>query len=173
MVTDRRATLFEQKAARRLLGHVFREARERLPFEVEGIVLLPDHLHAMWTLPSGDKAYSRRWGWIKKEFTTRWLDAGGEEQPVSAGRACEGRRGVWQPKFWEHTIRDETDFDRHMNYIHFNPVKHGYVTRPIDWPWSSLHRWVQAGVYDPEWGCGAVSGDPAFTFEEIQDTVGE
>ena len=173
LVTDQRARFLSLPLARGLLSGVFREARARWPFEIPGLVLLPDHIHAMWTLPEGDDAYPRRWGWIKKEFTKRWLANGGEEQPISAGRTRDGRRGVWQPKFWEHTIRDETDFDHHMNYIHFNPVKHGYVPRPVDWEWSSFHRWVRAGVYDPLWGSGDVEQHPELKFDSIADSVGE
>jgi putative transposase len=173
VVTDQRAAFLCQPLARCLLSKVFHEAQERWPFEMPGFVLLPDHLHTIWTLPEGDIAYSRRWGWIKKEFTKRWLAAGGEEQIVTPGRTRDGRRGVWQPKFWEHTIRDETDFEHHINYIHFNPVKHCHVTRPIDWDWSSFHRWVRAGVYDSLWGTGDVEQCPDLNFDSIQDSVGE
>jgi REP element-mobilizing transposase RayT len=130
--------------------------------------LLPDHLHAIFALPSGDTDYSARIGWIKKEFTSRWLNSGGTETLISKGRKSERRRGVWQPRFWEHTIRDEEDFDRHFDYIHSNPVKHGYASAPRDWQWSSFHRWVAAGVYDEMWGAGS-----NLTFAEISDSVGE
>ncbi len=116
------------------------------------MVLLPDHLHTIWTLPEGDARYPARWGWIKKEFTARWLRAGGAEQTVTAGRHRDGRRGVLQPKYWEHTLRDEDDFERHLEYIHFNPVHHGLVRRPGDWPYSSFHRWVRRGAYPADWG---------------------
>jgi putative transposase len=141
------------------------------PFTVNAIVLLPDHLHAMWTLPPGDTAYPARWGWIKKEFSREWLTLGGRELPVSHASAQEGRRGVWQPRYWEHTLEDEDDFEHHFDYIHFNPVKHGYVTHPAAWRWSSFHRWANAGVYSHRWG------DPGFgfqpTFENLNDRVGE
>ncbi|HEX8203955.1 MAG TPA: transposase, partial [Isosphaeraceae bacterium] len=118
VVTDHRAPFLCQELARRILGTVLRECRERWPFQIEAIVLLPEHLHTILTLPVGDARYSTRWGWIKKEFTSRWLAAGCVEQPRTEGRRRDGRRGVLQPKFWEHTLRDERDFERHFDYIH-------------------------------------------------------
>ena len=97
------------------------------------MVLLPDHLHAIWTLPTGESNYPLRWAWIKKEFTKGWLAAGGAEQPVSASKIRNGRRGIWQRRFWEHTISDEADFEAHVEYVHFNAVRHGLVDCPHDW----------------------------------------
>ena len=156
LVVERRRPLFADGSARENLGRILRECRTRWPLTTDAIVLLPDHLHAMWTLPPGDVEYSTRWAWAKKEFTKWWLDRGGSESHVTTGRESAGYRGVWQPRFWEHTIRDETDFENHMDYIHFNPVKHGYVGRPQDWPWSSFRRWVDVGEYDLNWGTGEV-----------------
>ena len=158
VVTHDRAPILRDKAALNTLGDCFRESQQQTPFDVNAIVVLPDHLHAIWTLPRGDDDYSARWGWIKKEFTKRWLAAGGTERAVSAARHSEGRRGVWQPRFNEHTIEDEDDFERHFDYVHYNPVKHGLVRCPHEWRPTSFHRWVRAGVYDREWGCGASQG---------------
>jgi putative transposase len=152
VVTCGRAKLFASDAARELLGKVYRECARAWPFETPAIVLLPDHLHAIWTLPPGDANYSARWSWIKKKFTRRWLAAGGTEHHTTTGTRREQRRGIWQRRYWEHTIEDEDDFERHFDYIHFNPVKHGYVGGPYAWRWSSFHRWVKAGVYDRCWG---------------------
>ncbi len=152
VVTERRATVFAGAEARRLLGSVFRRCLLRQPVRVVAIVLLPDHLHCLWALPSGDSAYSARWRWLKGEFTRRWLALGGVEQPRRDSRAMERRRGVWQRRFWEHTIRDETDLERHADYIHYNPVWHKLAATPQDWPWSSFHRWVQLGHYSADWG---------------------
>lgn len=152
VVVQDRVPLFADETARRLLGERIRECRDMWPFNVTAIVLLPDHLHAIWTLPPGDDRYSARWSWIKKEFTRTWLAAGGREQPVSQARADEHRRGVWQPRFWEHTIETDEDFERHFDYVHYNPVKHGHASVPAEWPWSSFHRWVAAGVYPENWG---------------------
>ena len=170
LVTDRRRPLFRRATARKLLGDALRRCRLRWPFELTAIVLLPEHLHTIWTLPPDDDGFARRWGWLKKEFTKAWLSVGGSEQAVSAGRQREGRRGVWQPRFWEHTIQDEEDFARHFDYIHFNPVKHGLASTPPEWPWSSFHRWVRQGVYPPNWACGT---DPPSHLGGMDDTVGE
>ncbi|HVU90550.1 MAG TPA: transposase, partial [Pirellulales bacterium] len=112
---------------------------------------LPDHFHTLWTLPASDASYSRRLGWIKKEFTKSWLAQGGDEMPITASRRNRGGHGVWQRRFWEHAVRDEEDFARLLDYIHFNPVKHGLVRSPKDWQYSSFHRWVRLGVYGQEW----------------------
>ncbi|HEX6986388.1 MAG TPA: transposase, partial [Planctomycetaceae bacterium] len=146
-----------------------RRCQDRWPFAIEAIVLLPDHLHAICSLPRGDDDYPTRIAWLKKEFTKTWLALGGEERFQSIGRRNDGRRGVWQPKFWEHTIEDEKDFHGHFDYIHWNPVKHGYARCPRDWPWSSFHRWVKRGVYPRDWGCGAAP--PGLTGYE--ETTGE
>jgi putative transposase len=130
-----------------LLRQAFRYVRRRHPFDIEAIVVLPDHLHAIWTLPEGDADFALRWRLIKSMFS-RGLPAG---ERRSASRAEKGERGIWQRRYWEHTLRDEEDFARHADYIHFNPVKHGYVSRVPDWPYSSFHRMVRFGVYPLDW----------------------
>ena len=122
------------------------------PFKIDAMVVLPDHLHAIWTLPDEDHDFSLRWRQIKSGFS-RALD---KEERVSQSRASKQERGIWQRRFWEHVIRDETDFERHVDYIHYNPVKHGYVQRAMDWPHSSFHRYVQQGILPLGWagaGC--------------------
>lgn len=153
VVTYRRRRLFHDEANRQLLGDVIRECQQQWPFEIDAIVLLPDHLHAIWTLPAGDHNYSARWSVIKKTFTTRFLAAGGQDAEVSAGKQDEHRRGIWQRRFWEHAIEDEDDYQTHFDYIHYNPVKHNLAECPADWKWSSFHRWVKAGVYPKDWAC--------------------
>lgn len=172
LVTNRRKPLFSDVLARSLLGTCLRECQVKWPFEINAMVLLPDHLHAIWTLPAGDDQYSTRWSWTKKEFTKRWLARGATESRISAGRQRERRRGIWQPRFWEHTIEDEDDFERHFDYIHYNPVKHGYVRCPHEWPHSSFHRWVKAGVYPWHWACWD-DAKRQLEFPEIEDSVGE
>ena len=172
MVVDQRRHLFADESAARLLGDVMRRSQQRWPFQTNAMVLLPDHLHAMWTLPPGDSDFSCRWAWIKKEFSKRWLAAGGRDHGVSAGRLRERRRGIWQPRFWEHALEDEDEFERHFDYIHFNPVKHGHVRCPHEWPYSSFHRWVKQGVYDHHWGC-MIADKPPLDFADIDETVGE
>ncbi len=109
------------------------------PFVIDAMVVMPDHLHCLWTLPENDGDFSTRWGLIKAGFS-RQLAA---TERVSISRKSKGERGVWQRRFWEHLIRDELDFERHVDYIHYNPVKHGYVTRPVDWQFSSIHRYIK------------------------------
>jgi putative transposase len=159
LVAHSRAPIFADPTARTILGDKFRECQRKWPFEINAIVLLPEHLHAIWTLPSGDA-----------EFTKGWLDLGGAEQAISLARQERRDHGVWQPRFWEHTIADEHDFDRHFDYVHYNPVKHGLVRSPSEWRESSFHRWVRAGVYDPEWGA-AVHGP--LLFDDLDETAME
>ena len=150
----------------RLLGKVFREMKQRWPVEINALVLLPDHFHTIWSLPSGDAEYPTRWAWLKKEFTKRFLAQGGREQNRSQSRRRNRRRGVWQRRYWEHTIEDEEDFDAHFDYVHWNPVKHEYVRCPRDWPYSSFHRWVKKDVYPPNWGCGEIAPEKVATILE-------
>ena len=170
VVAHSRAPIFQRDTARELLGVKLRECQSEWPFEINAIVLLPEHLHSIWTLPAGDSKYPMRWAWIKKEFTKEWLAAGGTEQHVSEARVRRGDRGVWQVRFWEHVIRDEHDFERHFDYVHYNPVKHGHVACPNDWPHSSFHRWVDAGVYEREWGC---SNSAPLQFDDLEQTAME
>jgi putative transposase len=156
VVTYQRQRLFAQSGARTILGNVIRDQINKRPFKVDAIVLLPDHLHTIWTLPSGDDKYSIRWGDIKAEFTRQWLAIGGLEHSVLPGQEREGRRGVWQSRFIEHTLQDERDFCAHVDYIHYNPTKHGHAKCPKDWPWSSFHRYVAAGDYELDWGCSSL-----------------
>jgi putative transposase len=155
-LADRRSRLLTGNIA--LLRAAFRYARGRHPFAVDAIVVLPDHLHAMWTLPEGDCDFALRWRLIKSTFS-RGLPAG---EQVSPSRARKGERGIWQRRYWEHTLRDEGDVARHADYIHYNPVKHGYVRRVRDWPYSSFHRMVRLGIYPEDWAGDAAGDEPAF-----------
>lgn len=123
-----------------------------MPFEIPAIVLLPDHLHALWTLPPEDADYSVRWGMIKSRFTLYHRMAGGAEGRRTRSHVAHRGRAVWQHRFWEHTVRDEDDFKRCLDYIHWNPVKHGLVSRVKEYRWSSFRRWVGLGEYDEDWG---------------------
>ena len=100
--------------------------------------------------------------------------AGGVEAVVSNGQKRKGLRGYWQPRFWEHTIRDENDFGRHLDYIHYNPVKHELARCAHAWPFSSFHRWVERGVYDAEWCCACSRGPQRRPdFSDIERSIGE
>jgi len=131
--------------------------RRKYPFEIDAFVVLPDHLHAIWTLPSGDADFSIRWRLIKSAFV-RSLPA---QEPCGIVRLARRERGIWQRRFWEHMIRNEADYARHVEYCYINPVKHGLVTRVSDWPHSSFHRDVERGLFPLDWA-GDVSADGAF-----------
>jgi len=121
--------------------------KQRHPFEIRAWVVLPDHLHAIWTLPAGDADFSTRWALIKAGFS-RHIERG---EWIGASRRAKGERGLWQKRFWEHQIRDETDLQRHVDYVHFNPVKHGHAARATDWPFSSIHRSIRTGDLAEDW----------------------
>lgn len=151
VVAYRRRRLFSEPLARRLLREVMAETRRLRPFDMFACVLLPDHLHCLWTLLDGDNNFPARWADIKRRFTQRYLKAGGEPLPVTHNRSRHRERGVWQPRYWEHRIRDEQDWYRHRDYIHLNPVKHNYADTPQNWAWSSIHRHIEQGWLDPDW----------------------
>ncbi|WP_414551266.1 REP-associated tyrosine transposase [Anabaena sp. CCY 0017] len=148
---NRRQFLCEQENIF-LLRKVFREVIQRHSFTVDAIVILPNHLHCIWTLPPGDDDFSRRWRLIKSNFTR--LCHPRYKGKISASRQLKKEQAVWQRRFWEHQIRDEFDFKQHVDYIHYNPVRHGYVTTPKDWQYSSFHRYVTQGLYTIDWGAG-------------------
>jgi putative transposase len=157
LVTHRRRPILTTPLGRRCLHGVLAAQRERTPFELVATVLLPDHLHAVWTLPAGDSDYSQRWRRIKERFTRSYLAGGGIELEVSDDRARHQERGVWQPRFWEHTVRDEDDFEACLAYVHYNPVKHGLAAGPAEYPWSTFGKFVERGWYEPTWGTGEVA----------------
>ena len=144
-LADRRARVLTDHVD--LLRSVFRRVQGERPFKIVAMVVLPDHLHAIWTLPAGDADYSGRWRAIKAGFT-RDLVAGG----MPLVRHDKGEYDLWQRRFWEHTVRDESDLAAHVEYIHFNPVKHGLVKQVRDWPWSSFHQYVRRGWLAEDWG---------------------
>jgi putative transposase len=141
------------RSAATLVEHVdplrdaFRATRRRRPFTIDAIVVLPEHLHAAWTLPEGDTDYSGRWRAIKACFVHS-LRTGGAD----IGFNAKGEADIWQRRFWEHQIRDEDDLARHVDYIDINPVKHRWVDRAAAWPHSSIHRYIRRGWLAPDWG---------------------
>jgi len=151
-VTYERRPILVSDLGRQCLREAIEEVRGCHPFEMVATVLIPDHWHSVWTLPRGDDQYPLRWRRIKEEFTKRWISSGGNEQIQSASRRKHRMRGIWQKRYWEHTVRDEDDLERCVNYIHWNPRKHKLVARVRDWPWSSFHRFVAEGQYDIDWG---------------------
>ena len=147
VVTHRRRPFLADDLARACLRAAWRRVRQDRPFEVVAFCLLPDHLHCVWRLPEGDGDFSQRWMLIKKGFTRQYLRAGGCESRQSVSRQKKRERGIWQRRFWEHQIRNEEDLQRHVDYIHCNPVKHGLVGVVEDWPWSTYHKFVRDGYY--------------------------
>jgi putative transposase len=130
------------------LRTAFRYVKERRPFQINAVVIMPDHLHCMWTLPPGDADFSTRWNLLKGHFS-RAIDKG---ERISQSRSKRRERGLWQRRFWVHLITDQHDFNQHVDYIHWNPVKHGWVRRVVDWPHSSFHQFVAQGFYTTAWG---------------------
>ena len=156
LVTHERRPMLTTELGRQVLREAIQSEQAHSSIELVASVLLPDHLHMIWTLPNGDDDYPRRWQRIKSEFSRQYLRRGGTEVEVSDGRKKKGDRGIWQARYWEHTIRDSDDFDRCLDYIHWNPVKHGYVSTPSQYPWSTFQTFVDLGVYDINWGTGRV-----------------
>jgi putative transposase len=166
VVTFGRRPFLISALAREALRTAFDHVRARMPFQTEAICLLPDHLHCLWTLPPNDAQYPKRWRTIKETFTKRYLAGGGRDGPRNASRRRTGEAAVWQRRFWEHRIRDERDFRRHLDYIHFNPVKHGHVAKAEDWPHSTFHRYVRLGWYEADWGSLEPDDLKGFSCEE-------
>jgi putative transposase len=157
VLADRSSRLLIEEIER--LRRAYRTVQERQPFETVAICVLPDHIHTVWALPEHDQDFAGRWALIKGGFS-RGLDP----HPRSKSKALKREKGIWQRLYWEHAIRNDIDLERHVNYIHFNPVKHGRVARVADWPHSSFHRFVERGLLPCDWG-----GD----FKDIAGSFGE
>jgi len=154
VVTERRRPLLREAATVGVLREAFRVVKARRPFQIDAVVVLPDHLHCIWSLPPGDTDYPTRWRLIKTWFTKHCDPAlRGALDPARVRRA---EQALWQHRYWEHQLQDAEDVARHVEYIHYNPVKHGYVCSPWDWPFSSFRRYVAAGLYAPDWGRGVM-----------------
>ena len=152
VVTHRRQPILTSELGREKLRAAFDATREKLPFSIVAMVLLPNHLHTVWTLPSGDFDYSSRWQSIKSYFSHHYIAVNGREADLTPSRITRRERAVWQRRFWEHLCRDEDDLKRCVDYIHWNPVKHKLAARAGDYPWSSFHRYVRMGEYPVDWG---------------------
>ena len=158
VVTHKRVKIFNRSDNVELLRQAFGKVIKRHPFKIEAFVLLPDHLHCIWTLPQGDADFSTRWRLIKSYFSRHigfvgWVE---ERNPTkkTTSRSKKNEKSIWQRRFWEHLIRNHEDLRRHVEYIHYNPVKHGLTEAPGDWDYSSFHRYVYKGMYDIKWGAG-------------------
>ena len=137
------------------LRQAFAEVRQRHPFEIIAVCILPDHLHLLIELPENDSNYPTRLRLIKAKFS----QALPKTEAVSLSRQSKNERGIWQRRYWEHTIRDERDLNAHIDYIHINPVKHNHAVRVADWPYSSFHRYVKQGFLPADWAGGEHEGD--------------
>jgi putative transposase len=151
VVTFQRQRFLTDPQCLPILRESIAEARQRLPFTVDAWVLLPDHMHCIWTLPPEEADFSKRWGLIKAIFSKRITPFHHKERLQTASRTKNRETTIRQRRFWEHLIRDEVDFQRQVDYIHYNPVKHGLVDKVKDWPYSTFHRYVKAGVYPANW----------------------
>ena len=157
-LTDRSSNLLVKQIER--LRRAYAETEKQLPFETIAICILPDHIHALWQLPNGDADYAARWSRFKSSFS-RGIPAA---EKRSTSKIVKREKGIWQRRYWEHAIRDDADLERHVNYIHYNPVKHRLVTRVADWPFSTFHRYVAQGILPDDW-----AGD----ITELSDGFGE
>ena len=147
VVTFRRRKILVSDLSRACLRSAFDVVRGKRPFDSIAMCLLPDHLHCVWKLPECDSDFSTRWNTAKSLFTKMYLNSGGRGGQRNVSRMRTGEAAVWQRRFWEHRIRDENDLQRHIDYIHYNPVKHELVVRVEDWPWSTYRKFVQNGFY--------------------------
>ncbi|NOX08987.1 MAG: transposase [Gammaproteobacteria bacterium] len=152
VVTHKRRRFLAQPNHIMIGRSVVRDVKQRYPFAIDACVILPDHIHFIWTMPDGDVNYSRRIGLIKAACSRAFIACGLDMPAVNFSRKSRNEHAVWQRRFWEHRIRDERDYRHCMDYLHYNPVKHGLVCSVNEWPYSSFHRWVKAGVYSMDWG---------------------
>lgn len=155
VVTSKRLPLFSNDIAVSLLREAIQAEMARRPFRIDAMVILPDHIHTLWTLPFDDSDYSIRWRNIKRSFTYMV-----KQSALTDPFNQKSKQVFWQRRFWEHRIRDEADFNHHVTYIHYNPVKHGLVLNPIDWKYSSIHRHIKLGILEPNWGAGNIVSIP-------------
>jgi putative transposase len=151
VVTNGRKPYLTNDDVRKALREGIELTREQHPFIIDAWVLLPDHLHCIWTLPEGDSNFSIRWAKIKQSVSNSCASLYVDPSTLNSSQKNRGESGFWQRRFWEHLIRDELDYERHVDYIHWNPVKHGHVDRCVDWPHSTFHRYVARGIYPEDW----------------------
>ena len=137
-------------AIRNALHHGVKDTQQQMPFTIDAWVLMPDHMHCILTLPPMDDDYSKRWGLIKSQVSESCPQFTNQDHLTNSQKKRH-ESTLWQRRFWEHQIRDQTDFNHHMDYIHYNPVKHGLCQQPNQWMWSTLHRYIKNGVYPPNW----------------------
>lgn len=162
VVTYRRQPFLCDDDMRLALRHAIEKVRANYPFTIDAWVLLPDHLHTIWTLPANDANFPLRWQLIKRDVSRTCGSSLYNPEWMSASKTKHRESTLWQRRYWEHQIRDEADYARHMDYLYFNPVKHGLVSQVKDWPYSTFHRDVKAGIYAESWGSGLALEDGQF-----------
>ena len=148
VVTQKRRPIFAEEKSTQMLRSAFKVVMDKNPFQVESIVVLPDHIHCIWTLPKDDHDFSERWKGIKYRFSLNYKSSFAPSDSMKKKK----EKGLWQRRFWEHLIRDQDDFNRHIDYIHYNPVKHKLARKALDWPHSSFKRFMMKGIYEKNWG---------------------
>jgi putative transposase len=153
VVTYKRFPIFREEPAINLLRQCFQTTMRTHPFRMDAIVVLPDHLHTIWTLPENDSDFSIRWKRIKGTFSRNYN--GHSNKIISESMCRKNEKGIWQRRFWEHAVRDQADFNRLCDYIHYNPVKHGFSSSPLEWKYSSFRKQVETGQYPKDWGQSA------------------
>ncbi|MDD1416008.1 transposase [Dolichospermum sp. ST_con] len=174
LVTYQRYPIFSKPENVSLFRHAVANIRSEMPFEILGAVVLPDHIHFIWTLPNDDQNYSKRVGKIKVLFTKSLGENLDLPENLSKSRRKHRESNIWQRRFWDHHIRNELDFQRHLDYIHFNPVKHGFVSCPHFWQYSSFDKWVSQDIYTHDWGCNCHGKEVKVPdFQDIAEMVGE
>jgi putative transposase len=156
VVTYRRNGFLCNENIRSALRDGIQTTRMIHPFDIDAWVLLPDHLHCVWTLPPNDANFGIRWAMIKRFVSQHCGPDLHRDEWMNASKRQRRESTIWQRRFWEHMIRDERDFEKHVDYIHYNPVKHNWVPRAVDWPYSTFHRYVRKGLYSKDWGCGGI-----------------
>ncbi len=161
VVTEQRQPIFSDATQVEILREAFKRVKQNYAFTIDAMVALPDHLHCIWTLPESDNNYAIRWRLVKTWFTKHCNQDLRLVQNQTKARRQE--QALWQHRYWEHAIRDEDDFQHHVEYIHYNPVKHGYVASAVDWPYSSLQRYIKNGSVPADWGSSMI---------EIPDGIG-
>lgn len=161
VVTYQRKPFLTMDCARKCLRNAFLQTQYKYPFDLQAICLLPDHLHSVWTLPEAESDYSIRWRYLKAVFSRLFREQGGYEGSLSTSRGKRREVGYWQRRFWEHTISNENEMEKIIEYIHYNPVKHGYVDDPAKWKWSSFQR------YFPESPRGDWKTDKVFLLKDF------
>ena len=166
VVTFRRQKILCEPEIRESLRTAIKSVRENHPFVIDAWVLLPDHLHCLWKMPENDMDFAKRWAMIKRSVTKTCGARYYRDDWMNVSKKRRKESTLWQRRYWEHLIRDEEDLNRHRDYIHYNPVKHGLVNRVVDWPYSTFHGYVKRGVYSNQWGDNEL-------FKDDQDDYGE